>query len=101
MTSPRHKYSKIYSLCIEPKYFDPRDPRSLRAAIEHLQSIPDAKGNFIVAETSVRSGHYKLRAMAALRLDQVKGKTSTEVWTLFDNDVDRQIQSLGTFKASV
>lgn len=95
---PKHLYKSILVMCLNSRTFPITE---LRQAVDHLRSIPDAKGNFIVAETSVRAGQYRLRAMAALRLDQIKGKTPAEVWNLFDNDVDRQIQSLGTFKASV
>jgi hypothetical protein len=101
MRNTRYSYSKVYSLCIEPKYFDPNDPQSLRTAIAYLRSIPDAKGNFVVAESSVRVGRFKLRAMAALRLDQITGRTPAEVWQLFDADVDRQIESIGKFKSTV
>lgn len=94
----RYIYKQIKVLCSDSRCFT---TSQLRMAVEYLRSIPDAKGNFIVAETSVRAGRFKLRAMAALRLEQIAGHTPSDVWQLFDADVDRQIDSLGKFKATV
>jgi hypothetical protein len=40
--------------------------------------------------TSTTAGPYKLLAQPMLSLDQVIGKKPSEVWALFDADVDRQ-----------
>jgi hypothetical protein len=88
----KHKYDKLFVSCIEPRYFDPRDPHALRDAVRYLESIPDAEFVQLTAEAPVRAGNYKLRAPAAIKLKDLKGMTPSDVWAHFDKKVDDQIQ---------
>jgi hypothetical protein len=88
---PRYAYDKLFVSALEPRYFDPRDPRSLRSAVEYLRSIEQARFTQLTVEVSVRAGKYRLRAPAALKLHEIEGKTPAEVWAMFDAKVDEQI----------
>jgi hypothetical protein len=87
----KHRYDKLFVSCLEPRYFDPRDPSSLRAAVEHLRTVPDTQFVQLTVEAPVHAGPYKLRAPAAIKLHDIKGKTPAEIWAYFDKKVDDQI----------
>lgn len=87
----KYEYDELFVSCLHPKYFDPKDPGSLRAAVEHLRSIERVGFTTITVRVSVAAGKYKLRAPAALYLEQIEGKTPAEVWAMFDAQVDEQI----------
>jgi hypothetical protein len=78
-------------MSLHPRDFDPRDPRSLRLAVEHLRTIEPAKYTGIMVEAPVKAGMFKLRAPGFLKLEQIVGRTPAEVWELFDQQVDQQI----------
>jgi hypothetical protein len=83
---PRYAYDKLFVSCYEPKSFS-----TLKEAVEHLRSIEQRQFTQLTVEVSVKAGKYKLRAPAALKLDQIEGKTPAEVWELLDRQVDEQI----------
>ena len=89
---PKFKYDRICITAYEIREFDPRDPRSLRAAIEHLKAMPDAKYTGLIVEAPVRPGKYRLRAPVFMKLDQIIGKTAKQIWDHCDSEIERQIR---------
>lgn len=53
----------------------------------------------IEAQTVVPAARLHLRARPFIALDDITGKTPREVWQSFDNQVDRQIDSLVRFQS--
>lgn len=88
---PKYQYDRIYVSAYEPCDFDPRDPLALRKAVEHLRKIPDGPFIGLVVEISVTAGTFKVNAPCFLKLDQIIGKTPSQVWALLDDQIDRQI----------
>lgn len=88
---PRYHYDTLRIACLHPVDFAPED---LRAAVEYLKTIKQAKFTGLMAETSTTAGHYKLLARVLLGLDDIIGKTPAEVWEMFDAAVDDQRQGL-------
>ena len=60
--------------------------------MEYLKTIEQGKFVSLVALVSVKAGKYKLRAMASLKLAEIVGLKPSEVWELFDKQVDKQIK---------
>ena len=101
----KYCYDKLFVNCTEPRYFDPRDPRSLRSAVEHLRTLPRKRFIGLTVEVLVQAGGFKIQAPAALSLDQIEGKTPAQVWAIFDAEIDRQIayfrsRSAGSYNSS-
>lgn len=88
----QYRYTKLRVMAYQPRDFDPRDPASLRAAVEHLQTIPDAKYVGLQADSeTLNVGAFKLIAPAFLKLKDILGKTPAQIWAEFDNQVERQV----------
>jgi hypothetical protein len=91
----RYKYEKLFVTCLEPRYFDLRDPNALRAAVEHLRPIVNEvnkKFVGVVADAGViRAGDVRLHATAMLTLEEITGLTPSHVWAKFDAEIDRQV----------
>jgi len=66
----------------------------LREAVEYLKLQPQTPFVGLVARTHTTAGRYKLMAEPMLSLDEILGKTPSEVWALFDAGVDRSRKSL-------
>jgi hypothetical protein len=81
--------------CGEPREYP---PDQLRQAVDYLKTIPDPRPEKkfvgLIAQASVRAGHYRLQAMAFLKLADIIGKTTAEVWERFDKIVDADRESL-------
>jgi len=61
-------------------------------AVDYLRTVPGADDPAmhigLVAEAHVTAGQYKLRAIPFFRLSEIVGKTPTQVWEMFDREVD-------------
>lgn len=89
---PKYQYDRLYVSSPKPRDFDPRDPLSLRRAVEYLKSVPQSPFVLLVAEISVQAGLFKVRAPATLKLEEVIGKTPRQVWDHLDSQIDDQIR---------
>ncbi len=88
---PRYIYDKLTVACLNAVDYPPTE---IRAAVEHLKTIEQAKFTGLQAETDTTVGHYKLRARALIPLSDIIGKTPREVWAMFDAKVDADRASL-------
>jgi len=94
---PRYRYTALRVTCLDPRGFGPGE---MREAVEYLKTIPAGPniGLVAVTETGCRwpDGRvmFRLDAKPMLTLDEISGKTPTEVWELFDHDVDEQRKGL-------
>jgi len=73
-------------MCYDAKWFA---VDQLREAVEYLRSQPQTPHTGLIARTNTNAGRYKLSAEPMLLLDQILGKTPSEVWAAFDLEVDR------------
>jgi hypothetical protein len=83
----QYLYEGLKVMCYHSREFS---VDQLREAVEYLKTQPQTEFTGLVAMTSTTAGPYKLLAQPMLSLDQVIGKKPSEVWALFDADVDRQ-----------
>lgn len=92
---PKHFYSKLTVRCRNERFYG---PGQLREAVEYLRTVPAATEAWehfgLMAEANVQAGEWKLRSMAFLSLDQIVGRTPREVWEMFDEQVDGDIEGL-------
>ena len=86
---PRYRYTKLTISCGTPRHFA---ADRLREAVESLRTVPGvddpAMHIGLIAEAHVTAGQYKLRAIPMFRLSEIVGKTPTQVWEMFDREVD-------------
>lgn len=89
----RYRYSHLIAMCYFSKEFH---VDQIRDAVEYLKTEPMTEFTGLVAVTYYQSPNhrFKLEAKPMLNLNQILGKTPTEVWAMFDSDVDRQIRDL-------
>lgn len=84
---PRYQYKRLLVTAYEPREFS-----DLRAAVEHLKTLPDAKYVDLQADTvPLKIGTFRLIAPTFLKLKDVVGKTPDQVWEQLDLQVDRQV----------
>jgi hypothetical protein len=87
---PRYKYNSLMVLKYEPVSFDVSD---LRGAVEYLKTVENrTKFVGILAEVKVKAGPFKLLAPAFLTLEEIEGKTPSEVWDMLDRKVEEQVR---------
>jgi len=82
----KYAYSTFRVMCYQDKYFA---VDQLREAVEYLKLQAQTGFTGLVARTNTTAGRYKLLAEPMLSFDQIIGKTSPEVWSLFDALSDR------------
>ena len=84
----KYKYDRLFVSAYHPLEFDPRNPVSLRQAVDHLLTLDQTGFVCLVAEVLVPAGTFKLRAPASLKLAEIIGKTPVQVWSALDQQVD-------------
>ena len=88
----RYQYDRLFVSAYDPREFDPRNPASLRQAVDHLRTLNQTGFVCLIAEVLVPAATFKLRASASLKLAEIIGKTPAQVWTALDQQVDQQIR---------
>jgi hypothetical protein len=90
----RHIYDRLEVTGDLVAAFDPKAADGLEKAVDHLGAVSKGKLVWLMAVTKVKVGNYRWPVNSLLTYEQVRDKSSDEIWKMFDVYTDKHIESV-------